>query len=151
MDSYKDITPRVAVTYDLFGNGKTALKATLGKYLESTVTASNYCARQPDVAHCHQRDAHVDRRQRQLESRLRPANSAARRISAAAAATSAAPSRNLNFGTVDLQQHDRSRILHGWGVRPVGLELGRLGAARGAAAHVGRGRLLPPRSSTASP
>ena len=42
VDSYNDLTPRAAVTYDLFGNGKTALKATLGKYLESTVTASNY-------------------------------------------------------------------------------------------------------------
>ena len=42
MNSYNDLTPRAAVTYDLFGNGKTALKATLGKYLESTVTASNY-------------------------------------------------------------------------------------------------------------
>jgi len=42
VDSYKDLTPRAAVTYDLFGNGRTALKATLGKYLESTITASNY-------------------------------------------------------------------------------------------------------------
>ena len=29
VDSYKDITPRASVAYDLFGNGKTALKATL--------------------------------------------------------------------------------------------------------------------------
>ena len=42
VDSYKDITPRVAATYDLFGNGKTAIKANIGKYLESTITASNY-------------------------------------------------------------------------------------------------------------
>ncbi len=34
MDSYKDITPRVGVAYDVFGNGKTALKFNLGKYLE---------------------------------------------------------------------------------------------------------------------
>ncbi len=42
VDSYKDLTPRVAATYDLFGNGKTAIKANIGKYLESTITASNY-------------------------------------------------------------------------------------------------------------
>jgi hypothetical protein len=42
VDAYNDLTPRAAVTYDLFGTGRTALKATLGKYLESTVTASNY-------------------------------------------------------------------------------------------------------------
>jgi hypothetical protein len=42
VDSYNDITPRFSAAYDLFGNGKTAIKGTLGKYLESTVTASNY-------------------------------------------------------------------------------------------------------------
>ncbi len=31
---YNDITPRVGATYDLFGNGKTALKANAGKYLQ---------------------------------------------------------------------------------------------------------------------
>ncbi len=31
---YNDITPRVGVAYDLFGNGKTALKGNVGKYLQ---------------------------------------------------------------------------------------------------------------------
>ena len=62
VDSYKDLTPRAAVTYDLFGNGKTALKATLGKYLESTVTASNYSLGNPTSRHRDQRHAHLDRR-----------------------------------------------------------------------------------------
>jgi hypothetical protein len=31
--NYKDITPRVGVAYDVFGNGKTALKASWGRYL----------------------------------------------------------------------------------------------------------------------
>ena len=31
--NWKDVTPRLAVAYDLFGNGKTALKATLNKYV----------------------------------------------------------------------------------------------------------------------
>jgi len=30
---YKDITPKVGVSYDLFGDGKTALKANVGKYV----------------------------------------------------------------------------------------------------------------------
>lgn len=33
-----DISPRVAGTYDLFGNGKTALKASAGKYMRSEAT-----------------------------------------------------------------------------------------------------------------
>jgi hypothetical protein len=30
--NFKDVTPRFGVAYDLFGNGKTALKATVGRY-----------------------------------------------------------------------------------------------------------------------
>src|SRR4030095_14793280 len=30
----KDLTPRVGIAYDLFGNGKTALKAHWGKYVQ---------------------------------------------------------------------------------------------------------------------
>jgi hypothetical protein len=32
---WTDVTPRLAAVYDLFGNGKTGLKASLGKYLEN--------------------------------------------------------------------------------------------------------------------
>jgi hypothetical protein len=37
----KDITPRVQVGYDLFGNGKTALKASIGKYVAALATTGN--------------------------------------------------------------------------------------------------------------
>jgi hypothetical protein len=36
--SLRDITPKLGATYDLFGNGKTALKVTLNKYLEGLGT-----------------------------------------------------------------------------------------------------------------
>jgi hypothetical protein len=38
--SWKDLTPRFGVAYDLFGNGKTAVRFNIGKYLEA-ITASN--------------------------------------------------------------------------------------------------------------
>jgi hypothetical protein len=38
VDSYKDITPRLAASYDVFGNGSTALKVYLGRYLEGAGT-----------------------------------------------------------------------------------------------------------------
>ena len=47
VDSYKDITPRIGVAYDLFGNGRTALKFNLGKYLEGVGTAGNYVSANP--------------------------------------------------------------------------------------------------------
>ena len=37
---WKDITPRFGVAYDLFGNGKTAVKFNVGKYVEA-ITATN--------------------------------------------------------------------------------------------------------------
>jgi len=49
VDSYKDITPRMGVAYDLFGNGKTALKFNLGKYLEGVGIVSNYVNSNPTL------------------------------------------------------------------------------------------------------
>jgi hypothetical protein len=47
VDSYTDITPRVGVAYDLFGNGKTALKLNVGKYLEGVGVQLNYANPNP--------------------------------------------------------------------------------------------------------
>ena len=35
---WKDINPRVAVAYDLFGDGKTAVKASIGRYVKASTT-----------------------------------------------------------------------------------------------------------------
>ena len=45
---YSDIDPRFGVAYDLFGNGKTALKVNVGRYLEAAVGGNgNYSALLP--------------------------------------------------------------------------------------------------------
>ena len=49
VDSYKDITPRGAVAYDVFGNGKTAVKFQLGRYLEGAGTLGNYANSNPTL------------------------------------------------------------------------------------------------------
>ncbi len=54
--SVHDITPRLGVAYDLFGNGKTAVKVSLGKYVQAAVTIGNPARRD------HGGDAHLDRR-----------------------------------------------------------------------------------------
>ena len=47
MDAYNDITPRVGVAYDVFGNGKTALKFNWGKYLAYAANDSPYTSTNP--------------------------------------------------------------------------------------------------------
>jgi len=39
---YNDLTPRAGVVFDLFGNGKTALKASVGKYLAAATADGVY-------------------------------------------------------------------------------------------------------------
>jgi hypothetical protein len=42
VDAYNDVTPRVGVAYDIFGNSKTAVKFSAGKYLEGAGTSGIY-------------------------------------------------------------------------------------------------------------
>src|SRR6187399_3516870 len=46
---FNDITPRMGVAYDLFGNGKTSLKVNAGKYLESAQNGGLYTQNNPAV------------------------------------------------------------------------------------------------------
>jgi hypothetical protein len=49
IDSYKDITPRIGAAYDVFGNGKTAVKMNLGRYLEGVGVQLNYANTNPTL------------------------------------------------------------------------------------------------------
>src|SRR5262249_28470042 len=47
VDAYQDISPRVGVAYDLFGNGKTAVKFNLGRYLAPATNDTIYTQNNP--------------------------------------------------------------------------------------------------------
>ena len=49
VNGYKDISPRMGVAYDLFGNGRTALKVHVGRYLEGAGTGGLYTATNPTM------------------------------------------------------------------------------------------------------
>jgi hypothetical protein len=47
INSYKDITPRFGLAYDVFGNGRTAIKMNVGRYLEGVGVQLNYANTNP--------------------------------------------------------------------------------------------------------
>src|SRR5262245_65019727 len=47
IDKYKDITPRFGAAYDVFGNGRTAVKFNVGRYLEGVGVQLNYANTNP--------------------------------------------------------------------------------------------------------
>jgi hypothetical protein len=49
VNSYKDLTPRIGAVYDLFGDGTTALKVHLGKYLEGVGVSGTYANSNPTL------------------------------------------------------------------------------------------------------
>ena len=66
--NWKNVSPRLGVAYDLFGNGKTAVKASVGRYLQADNLTTITRSRQSDGGHRHHRHADVDRRQRRFHS-----------------------------------------------------------------------------------
>jgi len=49
VDSYKDLTPRMAAAYDVFGNGRTALKMSAARFVEGAGVTGNYANTNPTL------------------------------------------------------------------------------------------------------
>ena len=49
VDSYKDISPRIGLALDVFGDGRTAVKASLGRFLDGAGTSGLYAATNPTL------------------------------------------------------------------------------------------------------
>jgi hypothetical protein len=117
VDSYKDLQPRFAATYDVFGNGKTAVKANVGKYVEATITASNYGIANPTSRIAQ----NVSRNWTDSNGNFRPdcdlLNPVAQDLRASGGDICAAYS-NANFGKNVFSNTIDPAILKGWGVRP---------------------------------
>ena len=125
VDSYQDVTPRVAAAIDLFGTGKTALKAAAGKYLEGAGVSGIYANTNPSLRMPQTTPtfgtAGVTRGWTDVDRDFVPdcdlLNPGAQNLQSQGGDICGVMS-NTNFGRDLLTNNFAPEVLEGWGVRP---------------------------------
>jgi hypothetical protein len=125
VDSYKDITPRVGLAYDVFGTGRTALKMRLGRYLEGAGTTGNYANTNPTLRMPQTTQANgtagVTRAWNDANGNFVPDcdlfNPASQDLRASGGDMCGVMS-NTNFGKYVLTNNFDPAVLDGWAIRP---------------------------------
>jgi Carboxypeptidase regulatory-like domain len=125
VDSYKDLSPRMGAAYDVFGNGRTAIKAFLGKYLDGAGSSGTYANSNPSMRLPSTTSAFgtagVTRSWIDANGNFTPdcdlQNPAAQDLRAAGGDLCGVVS-NAMFGQNVLTNNFDPSILNGWGVRP---------------------------------
>lgn len=114
---YHDLTPRGGVAWDLFGNGKTAVKINAGRYLQNAVADQLYSGTNPlgDIP------LSVSRAWIDTNNNFSPDCSLANLLQQDLRSTGGdfcGTVSDLNFGTPDPSVTYDPALLGGWGVRP---------------------------------
>ncbi|MEO8260758.1 MAG: TonB-dependent receptor [Acidobacteriota bacterium] len=124
---YNDITPRMGAAYDVFGNGKTAVKMNLGKYLQAATNDENYWANNPAgriVTSVVARAWSDGNGNYVIDCDL--ANTGAQdNLAAGGDSCGSLGGNDLNFGSANPNSTTvNPAILEGWGVRPSDWQFG---------------------------
>jgi Carboxypeptidase regulatory-like domain len=131
VDAYNDISPRVGVAYDVFGNGKTALKVNAGKYLQAATNDENYSVNNPanNVGSGARFVTSTSRSWNDVNGNRQVDCNLMNPLPQSAATTGSIDTcgqwNNLNFGNEALVTTTvNPDLLRGWGVRPWDWQIG---------------------------
>jgi hypothetical protein len=129
VSGYNDLSPRVGAAYDLFGNGRTALKFNAGRYLAAAVASGVYSSASPALQFVRNIGGANGRGWTDANGNyevdcdlLSPATQDLRATGGDVCA--ALTGGNLNFGSVAPNTTVDPEILEGWGVRPYNWRIG---------------------------
>ena len=127
---YNDISPRLGLVYDVFGNGKTALKVNVGRYLDAASNNNgNYSITNPTSRMAGSTEAGrppVTRTWNDNGNYIPDCdlNSPDAQDNRPAGGDFCGAISDRNFGTATLSRNFDPAALEGWGVRPADWEFG---------------------------
>ena len=118
---YNDITPRVGAVFDISGNGKTALKFNMGRYLEAAVNGNgNYSALLP----ASRVPVSVTRTWTDRNGNFTPDCDLQNPLAQSTTVDFCGQINQLAFGRSNPTLAYDPNIMQGWGVRPGDLQVG---------------------------
>ena len=121
---YNDITTRWGAAWDVFGDGRTALKANVGKYLQTATNDENYAINNPAglarfVTFVSNRSWIDHDNDRVVDCQLMNFGAQSPAATGSVDTCGALSGNNLNFGNPNPNANRvNPAILEGWGVRP---------------------------------
>lgn len=121
---YNDISPRVGVAFDLFGDGSTAIKFNLGRFLAPGTNDTIYTMNNPAnriVSNIANRSWSDTNGNYIVDCDI---NNPAQQVVPGGDTCGALTGNQLNFGRAGVSTRVNPELLKGWGVRPVDWQYG---------------------------